>query len=999
MKKRIYFFVILLLLSSIIAEAFTADTTQNSKSDGDMLWYFFADYWQCTEPIMDDAGNLIYVGFNTAGAYSSTIYFLSQIGDSLWSVPFQEHFENTPLIVPLTGEIVLGSASSGKLYCLHPDGSLNWTYDGGESVSQAAAIDPAGNIYFACDNILYCLSPSGSYQWEYISQQGLITSPLSVSQDGKVYFGTEFNKLIGVQNMGSEIFVADLFGYVRGEPTIDNDGTIYMATSSIDLNQSKIQVFSPDGSPVWDLTVYEPNSTAVIIGDSNHLYIRTINFWGGGFGRLYKIDKTTHLPVWNYYFSGTSGSASTPTVSADGTCYFSTVGSTNGKFIALNPNGTVKWQFNPYSTGLDCSPMGSILIGNDGNIFTWGMNMDYEGCYFIALEEPDEILANTPWPMLRHDNYRTGLAQNMVMPQPNIFYYSSLIDFGFTPPGNTVTDTLVIKNIGQLDLTLSWTLESDVFSIVEIINGYKFQEVKDEVIVPGDSLRMVLGFAPITEDLFKDTLFLLSNDPDQPIVKIFLEGISSVEGSIKWIIQLSEVSGGPAIDDYGTIYVTGFEHLWAINPDGQIKWENEVLTQTDYYDVENITISTLNDKLFFPRGKIIMSLDSAGTEQWTYDPPANDWMTPMALSNSGHLYFCDMAYYGGGNVYCLNQSGSELWHYAADRDFFDEPVIDRGGNIIVAGNLGNTGNIYSINPAGNLNWQSSFFSTGPVSIGENDVIYLGGTAGALGNYKPYARAYSKTGALLWSTELLDEYQEVTTEIVVGPNNQLYFGVNDWYSENGAFYNLDTDGNIQWVKLLDMPVFTTPALADNGVIYFGCENGNFYALNPDGTERWIIETGAIISSSPAIDLSGTIYFVNDDNYLYAVNGFNGGLAETPWPMKQHDTKHSSSVDTLEVAIQENVNPEFEIVLYPNCPNPVADETVFSFYLPEKMITECFILDIFGKICFQWEAILMEPGYHQLVWEKQDKVGNSLKPGIYIFKLLTGDHYLSQKIIVK
>ena len=993
--KSISFTLLLLLLQNILVAQFKHEPSSD-KSNGDLLWYFFTDYWKCSDPISNQSGNIYFLGYKTAGVPASTLYFLSETGSLLDSVNLPERIEAQPMIIPQTGEFLLGSENSGKLYCLNPDGSINWIYDSGGSITQPAAIDTLGNIFFASENILYSLSPTGSYQWEYVSTQGHITSPLSISKNGNIYFGTEFSKLIGVQNWGDEIFVADLFDYVRGEPTIDIDGTIYMATSSVESGTSKIEAFSPDGNLAWDLTVYEPNSSAVIIGDSNYLYIRTINFFGGGYGRLYKIDKTTQSVVWDFYFGGTSGSASTPTVSSEGTCYFSTVGSTNGRFYAINSDGTIKWAFSPVANGLDCSPLGSMLLGNNGNVFTYGTNMEYDVCYLMALEEPDEQLAESPWPMFRHDNFRSGLGENLIIPAPQIILKPQMLDFGIVEPGTQLSDTLLISNLGVLPLTIDWELNSEVFLVEEIIYG---SNTETEIIEPSDSILMVLSFSPIEAQLYEDTLLFITNDPIRPEINFILKGKSSNEGEIKWSIQLTNIACGPAIDDFGTIYITGWDNVWAITPEGEIKWGYEAIGSADYYDSENITISHDNRYIYFPKGKSILTLDSTGAEQWVFDPPANDWVTTLAISNSGKIFFNDMASFGGGYTYCLNNQGSEIWNHFTGLDYYYEPIIDKGGNTIVAGNMGNTGKILSINMAGSQNWQNGFFSTGPVSIGKDEIIYIGGMAGPLGSYYPCVRAYSKDGIVIWSTDLFNDYEEILTEIIVGPDEMLYFGVQDWYNDNGAFYKVDNNGNILWANYYDGAVFSTPAIAANGTVYFGCDNGNFYALNPDGSERWLIETNDCVSSSPAIDPNGNIYFTNEEGYLYAVYGENGGLANTPWPMKQHDTKHSSSVDTLTVNIRETNTLETETITITNHPNPLKHSTLITYFLPDEQFIACTIIDIHGDEYYKWGKTKQKKGYNHLSWNRSTNSGEQVIPGVYIFILKTSDRWYSRKIIVQ
>ncbi|UCD14668.1 MAG: PQQ-binding-like beta-propeller repeat protein [Thermoplasmatales archaeon] len=93
-----------------------------------------------------------------------------------------------------------------------------------------------------------------------------------------------------------------------------------------------------------------------------------------------------------------------------------------------------------------------------------------------------------------------------------------------------------------------------------------------------------------------------------------------------------------------------------------------------------------------------------------------------------------------------------------------------------------------------------------------------------------------------------------------------------------------DGTILWTFKSDGPIETSPAIGENGTIYFGDHKNKFYAINPNGTLKWKFDAGDPfpivdmqgyetekgILSSPAIASDGTIYFTSFSNYLYALN---------------------------------------------------------------------------------------------------------------------------------
>ena len=75
---------------------------------------------------------------------------------------------------------------------------------------------------------------------------------------------------------------------------------------------------------------------------------------------------------------------------------------------------------------------------------------------------------------------------------------------------------------------------------------------------------------------------------------------------------------------------------------------------------------------------------------------------------------------------------------------------------------------------------------------------------------------------------------------------------------------------------------------------------FYALRPTGQKRWIYQierrgdNDVPVYSSPAIGPDGTIYFGCDDTQIHAVASGSQGLADTPWPMRGMNARHTGRV---------------------------------------------------------------------------------------------------------
>lgn len=895
------------------------------------------------------------------------------------------------MIIPQTGWILFGG---GKLYCLNKAGSAMWTYN--MTVTQSPAVDTLKNIYFAYNSSIISLDSTGTFRWQYDSPHGDITTPITISNTCVLYFGTEMNKFVALQNSGNTIFSIPSFGTLSSAPTIDYDATIFLASYNLSTNKSKIVALSPDGNQVndWEITLNEPHASSVIIGDSNYIYVRTMNFWGGGFGNLYKINKSTQAIQWSYFYGPDVGGNWDPTISSDGTIYLTLAngwGGNTGRFLAIDCNGNLKWELDLLSaTGIEIDPLFHLVPGNAGVIYGTGIAQvapPHEGTYLIAIHAPDALLATSAWPMHKHDENFTSLASNTISAQPDILVEKMIIDFGYTQPGNTTVLSLSVFNIGNAPLTMDWTLESAVFNFGIIPNKNKNQPFS-ETIQPGDSLLFSITFSPVDTAMYADTLFLISNDPDQPVSEIELKGKSTIEGDVQWNIQLSDHLSSPAIDDHGNIYVAGSNEIWRIRKTGEIAWEYQTDTKnTRSYDA-NISLSANNCYLYLPRGNTILALDSAGNKQWDFDPPPDDLIYGIAINQGGQLFFSESFMNGGGHFYCTNNQGEEIWHSYLGYNLSSAPAIEKGGNIISTAILGNQGKVFQLDKTnGDILWEYPFIPTTSVSIGEGNQIYVGGMWGGLGNYLPKVRGYNTSGTLLWEYDIQNESYMVSSAIVSHPNGSLIFATSDVYNGNGTICALDAEGNFLWENQYNNMIYTSPAIANNGLIYFGCAGGNFYALYPDGSERWKINTDSEILSSPTITASGMIYFTTEDGFLYAVYGENGGLANSPWPMIQHDPKHTSSADSTVVAIEESYPSTPETFPIAASPNPFKQETTISWqqHTSDKVLVK---INAVSGIEIKSANLRGKPGINNYTWNGLTTNGKETKPGVYICTIKIG-----------
>lgn len=126
--------------------------------------------------------------------------------------------------------------------------------------------------------------------------------------------------------------------------------------------------------------------------------------------------------------------------------------------------------------------------------------------------------------------------------------------------------------------------------------------------------------------------------------------LNSKTGELKWEVEKTEPYGSPSIDNDGTIYVTGYESVFAINQNGTIKWQ------------------------YYP-----------GSE--SEDQP----QTKPAISSDGTIYVGVSAGYPYDNAYlvAINSSdGKEKWRktlISQDRSGWtrSSPVIGKDGTVYI----------------------------------------------------------------------------------------------------------------------------------------------------------------------------------------------------------------------------------------------------------------------------------------------------------------------------
>jgi len=292
-------------------------------------------------------------------------------------------------------------------------------------------------------------------------------------------------------------------------------------------------------------------------------------------------------------------------------------------------------------------------------------------------------------------------------------------------------------------------------------------------------------------------------------------GRSSYTGSSKnylqWVYPVGSSTSTPAIGTDSTIYVGSYDsNLYAINPDGTLKWKYET-------------------------GDVIESSPAVGTDGVIY-VGSND-----------------------NNVYAINPDGTLKWSYSTSGDVVSSPAVGTNSTAYVGSY---DGNLYAITREGTLKKDKHLGNQvySSPAVGNNEIIYI-----ASRNDKYFYSLDSNFGTR-WSARLLDL---IESSPAVGGDGAVYIGSDKLY----AFTESGSYSGSNWPYSTtneNEPLLTSsPAISSSDNIYFGAESG-FYALYSNGNEKGIVNTiGAIGRSSPAIDASGNVYICTNSG-LYALD---------------------------------------------------------------------------------------------------------------------------------
>lgn len=368
-------------------------------------------------------------------------------------------------------------------------------------------------------------------------------------------------------------------------------------------------------------------------------------------------------------------------------------------------------------------------------------------------------------------------------------------------------------------------------------------------------------------------------------------------GGLSWKFSFNgSVGGSPAIGSDGTIYFgSSGGSLYAVDPMGSLRWKYMVDTPipsspaigpdgTIYFSASSLDYGApervANNSLY--------ALNPDGALKWRYRTGAISHAGPT-VGPDGTIYACtssnnDLSFSPG--LMAFDPNGTMLWWARSDGGALSAPAVGPDGSIYF---ISEEGRLNSVAPDGNVSW---VWSVPPSHLkyyreGASPAIATDGTVyfGSGGNYlyaiptipdlSRIGENGSRSGVPKWQFETSGH----VTAPAIGNDGTIYVG--SFGGTLGAeqyLYAINSDGNLKW-KFPARTGIGAPSLGQDGTIFACGQDGYLYAINPDGSLRWkygTIQQVAHDQGPPSIGPNGTVYVAGDG--LYAIGTGSPGVVE-------------------------------------------------------------------------------------------------------------------------
>ena len=648
----------------------------------------------------------------------------AQSGPELWSQEYAGsgawEAKLYDMAIDKTGNIILAGA---VWQANQPDfvtlkysktGELLWenTYNGPASINdeaRAVVVDDGGNVYvtgFSAtrasfeDYYTIKYNSEGTLIWEArhsgSGNQPDIATVLVLHRDYLYVTGHSVNEnganiITTIKYAGADggvVWKKNHAGHSTSAIFSDSQGNIYVA--GVQLNDTAILKYAPDGSEVWTAYYDDPDGKVsspkamVLDKDENILVIGN----AGDKIVVFKMASAGDM-LWSRQFSGAFDAVSTPgsiAVDGEGNVYVCGSGwmNSDGYNDALarkySPEGNLLWEasYNGPASGNDFA--NDLLVNQDGVVYvatssTGDLYKDSTVLKYSPKGGLVQVLRYRNEDNRSYEAFTVGLdksANLIVGGEINMDQGILLVKYGQDPgpeiyledvivtEGNTSKDAGEVHLYVRLNSPLHYAVSVDYHTIAGSANpGEDFKSSQGTLLIePGNNnghfeLSIVGDTLPETDELFYVD-FSTPTNASLFTSRAYVTIREDDRNLLRWIVRYDNPAGihdvgiDLEVDPDGNLVIIGgssgggvlFNRLFKYDPDGNLIWEKIVNSQSNLLALDQL------GNIYLAGGSeadelILSKYDSQGSLKWEYS-----FIGPTGLG--GH--FWDLAIDPSGNV-------------------------------------------------------------------------------------------------------------------------------------------------------------------------------------------------------------------------------------------------------------------------------------------------------------------------------------------------------------
>ncbi|GJQ61135.1 MAG: hypothetical protein SCALA702_01880 [Melioribacteraceae bacterium] len=366
-------------------------------------------------------------------------------------------------------------------------------------------------------------------------------------------------------------------------------------------------------------------------------------------------------------------------------------------------------------------------------------------------------LADSPWPMIKHDPQFTGRTKNIGPKSPIVLWSAHRENGIFSGPVIGEEGNLYFGSYAQL------FMETDRFYSYTPSGNFRWEYITGSERPPQSGILIdssnTIYFGSIDSNFY-------AMNPD---------------GTLKWKCQLGdwvEEIAMPNIDLEGNLYITDYNgYLYSIASSGEIRWQ--VRYESGFRRMSSVFSPDGQSIYIFGADSNMFALNLDGSLNWKFS--CNKSLRAPLVDSQGNIYLIESGV--PQTLHSINNAGFVNWSTAIFESAIPTnsiPTIDYDGNIYLYCKDSlepiKERNILSYTHEGEFRWSFNL----EISENEFDEIWQplicdgDGTIYFGSSYGHYYYAVDKNGNLLWKIPLNGMQLDHTSAIA--EDGTLYFGV-------------------------------------------------------------------------------------------------------------------------------------------------------------------------------------------------------------------------------